>query len=48
MTNQIDYGMFIMPFHPPEKSWSQCLDEYLELICTAEQLVFKELIFKNS
>ena len=42
MTNQIDYGMFIMPFHPPEKSWSQCLDEDLELICTAEQLGFKE------
>ena len=42
MADQIDYGMFIMPFHPPEKAWAQCLDEDLELICITEQLGFKE------
>ena len=39
---QIDYGMFIMPFHPPEKSLSQGYDEDLELIVRAEALGFKE------
>ena len=28
----IDYGIFIMPFHPLEKPRAQCHDEDLELI----------------
>lgn len=36
------YGMFIMPFHPPTKSLSQCLDEDLELVVRAEELGFSE------
>lgn len=39
---KIDYGMFIMPFHPPEKPLAQTYDEDLELIIRAEQLGFKE------
>jgi alkanesulfonate monooxygenase SsuD/methylene tetrahydromethanopterin reductase-like flavin-dependent oxidoreductase (luciferase family) len=39
---QIDYGMFIMPFHPPEKPLAQSFDEDLELIVLAEKLGFKE------
>jgi len=39
---QIDYGMFIMPFHAPDKPMSQAFDEDLELIVLAEQLGFKE------
>lgn len=39
---QIDYGMFIMPFHAPEKPLSQGYDEDLELIIRAEKLGFKE------
>ena len=39
---QIDYGMFIMPFHPPEKPLSQGYDEDLELIVRTEELGFKE------
>jgi len=44
MTNvkQIDYGMFIMPFHPPDKPLSQGYDEDLELIVRAEELGFQE------
>src|SRR3990172_7958581 len=38
----IRYGMFIMPFHPPEKPTAQCYDEDLELIVEAEQLGFSE------
>src|SRR5688572_29005104 len=38
----IDYGMFIMPFHDPEKPLAQGYDEDLELIVRAEQLGFKE------
>ena len=38
----IDFGMFIMPFHPPEKPWTQTLDEDLELIVRAEELGFSE------
>jgi alkanesulfonate monooxygenase SsuD/methylene tetrahydromethanopterin reductase-like flavin-dependent oxidoreductase (luciferase family) len=38
----IRYGMFIMPFHPPEKSPGQCYDEDLELIVAAEELGFDE------
>ena len=36
------YGMFIMPFHPPEKPLSLCYDEDLELVKLAEQLGFSE------
>lgn len=36
------HGMFIMPFHDPEKSLSQCYDEDLELIIRAEELGFSE------
>ena len=39
---QIDYGMFIMPFHSPDKSLAQGYDEDLELIILAEELGFKE------
>ncbi|MCH2211881.1 MAG: LLM class flavin-dependent oxidoreductase [Fuerstiella sp.] len=39
---QIDYGMFIMPFHVPEKPLSQGYDEDLELIIRAEELGFSE------
>ena len=38
----IRHGMFIMPFHPPEKPPSQCYDEDLELIVRAEELGFTE------
>src|SRR5882762_4795967 len=38
----VKYGMFIMPFHPPEKPLSQGYDEDLELIIRAEELGFKE------
>jgi alkanesulfonate monooxygenase SsuD/methylene tetrahydromethanopterin reductase-like flavin-dependent oxidoreductase (luciferase family) len=41
-TNSIEYGMFIMPFHPPEKPRAQCHDEDLELIVRAEELGFTE------
>ena len=39
---QIDYGMFIMPFHSPDKPLAQGYDEDLELIVLAEELGFKE------
>jgi alkanesulfonate monooxygenase SsuD/methylene tetrahydromethanopterin reductase-like flavin-dependent oxidoreductase (luciferase family) len=40
---QIDYGMFIMPFHSnPAKPLAQCYDEDLELVVRAEELGFKE------
>ena len=39
---QIDYGMFIMPFHDPAKPLAQCYDEDLELIVRAEELGFGE------
>ena len=35
-------GMFIMPFHPPQKNVAQCYDEDLELIVEAEELGFDE------
>ena len=38
----IDTGIFIMPFHPPEKPRAQCHDEDLELIIRAEELGFSE------
>jgi alkanesulfonate monooxygenase SsuD/methylene tetrahydromethanopterin reductase-like flavin-dependent oxidoreductase (luciferase family) len=40
--NHIDCGIFIMPFHPPEKPLAQGYDEDLELIVRAEDLGFKE------
>ena len=40
--SKIDYGMFIMPFHPPEKPLAQSYDEDLELIVLAEELGFSE------
>ena len=43
MTEQpIKYGMFIMPFHPPEKPLTQCFDEDIELVIRAEELGFDE------
>ena len=38
----IKYGMFIMPFHPPDKPLAQGYDEDLELIVRAEELGFAE------
>lgn len=39
---RVDYGMFIMPFHPPEKPLAQCWDEDLELLELCERLGFSE------
>tara|TARA_B100000029_G_scaffold22582_2_gene22613 strand:+ start:106 stop:1221 length:1116 start_codon:yes stop_codon:yes gene_type:complete len=41
-SHPIDMGMFIMPFHPPDKPLGACYDEDLELIVRAEQLGFSE------
>jgi alkanesulfonate monooxygenase SsuD/methylene tetrahydromethanopterin reductase-like flavin-dependent oxidoreductase (luciferase family) len=38
----MQYGMFIMPFHDPNKPLAQCYDEDLELVVLAEQLGFSE------
>ena len=38
----INYGMFIMPFHPPSKPLSQCFNEDIELVIRAEALGFDE------
>ena len=38
----IRYGMFIMPFHPPDKPLAQGYEEDLELIVRAEELGFDE------
>ena len=38
----IKYGMFIMPFHAPDKPLSQGFDEDLELVVKAEELGFEE------
>src|SRR3954462_6376886 len=38
----INYGMFIMPFHPPAKPLAQSYDEDLALIVRAEELGFSE------
>lgn len=40
--SQIEYGMFIMPFHSPDKPLAQGYDEDLELIVRAEKLGFSE------
>ncbi|MBM3265064.1 MAG: LLM class flavin-dependent oxidoreductase [candidate division Zixibacteria bacterium] len=36
------YGMFIMPFHDPNKPLAQCYDEDLELVVMAEEMGFSE------
>lgn len=41
-TNPIKHGMFIMPFHTPEKPLAQGYDEDLELAVIAENLGFEE------
>ena len=41
-TAAIEHGMFIMPFHDPDKPLGQCYDEDLELIVLAEGLDFSE------
>jgi len=41
-SSAIKYGMFIMPFHPPEKPLAQAFDEDLELIVRAEEFGFDE------
>ena len=38
----IKSGMFIMPFHPPDKPLAQCYDEDIELVIRAEELGFDE------
>ncbi len=38
----IKSGVFIMPFHPPEKPLSQCYDEDIEFVVRAEELGFDE------
>ena len=38
----IKYGMFIMPFHLPDKPLAQGYDEDLELVVRAEELGFEE------
>ncbi len=38
----IKYGMFIMPFHPPDKPLSLCYEEDVELVVRAEELGFSE------
>ena len=38
----INYGMFIMPYHPSSKPLAQCFDEDVELVVRAEELGFDE------
>ena len=38
----INYGMFIMPYHPSGKPLAQCFDEDVELVIRAEELGFDE------
>jgi limonene 1,2-monooxygenase len=38
----IDYGMFLMPVHNPEKPPAQCYDEDMELLVRSEELGFSE------
>ena len=38
----IDYGMFLMPVHNPEKPRAQCHDEDMELLVRSEELGFSE------
>ncbi len=40
----INYSMFIMPFHFPEKPLALCYDEDLELIVRAEELGFSDFL----
>lgn len=39
---QIDYGMFIMPFHSSDKPLAQGYDEDLEVIVLAKEPGFRE------
>lgn len=39
---KVQSGVFIMPFHSPEKPLAQAFDEDLELVVRAEQLGFQE------
>lgn len=41
-TQPIKSGVFIMPFHPPDKPLARCYDEDLELIVRADALGFDE------
>ena len=38
----IKSGIFIMPFHPPDKPLAQCYEEDVELAVRAEELGFDE------
>lgn len=40
--SRVDYGMFIMPYHPPTKPVAQSLEEDLELVQHCERLGFRE------
>ena len=42
MSGPIKYGMFIMPYHHPEKPLAQGYDEDIELVVRAEELGFEE------
>ena len=39
----IDYGMFLMPMHNPEKPLAHCYDEDMELLVRSEELGFSEV-----
>ena len=38
----IKSGIFIMPFHPPDKVLSQCHDEDMELLIDADRIGINE------
>src|SRR5262245_2822870 len=38
----MNYGMFLMPIHDPEKPQAQCYDEDLELVARCEERGFRE------
>jgi alkanesulfonate monooxygenase SsuD/methylene tetrahydromethanopterin reductase-like flavin-dependent oxidoreductase (luciferase family) len=40
--NRLRLGMFVMPIHDPNKSWTQCLDEDLELALLCDRLGFDD------
>lgn len=39
----MDFGLFMMPLHPPEKPVTQCYDEDLATIVLADRLGFREV-----
>lgn len=41
-TQTLRLGMFVMPIHDPQKPWTQCLDEDLELAVLCEKLGFDD------